>query len=82
MGIIDDLRAFLINKGYVKNSHAVADDQPLLSSGLIDSLAVLELTSYIQQVYSLQIEEDDLVPENFDSLAAMKSYIDRKTAAR
>jgi len=57
----------------------VADDESLLASGVIDSLVVLELTTYIQLKYDFQIDEDDLIPQNFDSLMAMSSYIESKT---
>ena len=80
MNIVDDLREFLITKGYLTTGGCVAENDSFLSAGLIDSLAVLELTSHLQQVYGVQIGEDDLVPQNFDSLAAMKSFIDRKKA--
>jgi acyl carrier protein len=82
MGIIDDLRAFLVSKRYLRNNHDIAEDQSLLNAGLIDSLAVLELSNHIEQVYGVQVSEDDLVPENFDSLAAIKAFIDRKIAER
>ena len=82
MSIIDELRAFLVASGYLSTGGCVAENHSLLRAGLIDSLAVVELTSHIQQVYGVQISEDDLVPENFDSLGAMKSFIDRKNGKR
>ena len=81
MKIINDLRAFLVRKGYL-NDHAVSENQSLLEDGLIDSLAVLELTSYLEETFGVQVSEDDLLPENFQSLAAMRAYVGRKTAAR
>jgi acyl carrier protein len=80
--IIDDLRDFLTKNRLVRRGQAVSDDQSLLGSGIIDSLAVLEISTYITQAYDVQIDEDDLVPENFDSLAAMRSYIERKRNVR
>ena len=82
MNVIDDLRKFLASKGILKTDCVVADDESLLASGVIDSLVVLELTSYIQIKYDVQIDEDDLIPENFESLLAMSSYIESKSESR
>ena len=57
------------------NGRAVADDEDLLLSGLLDSLAVMSLVSFIEQRFGLQVPFDDVVIEHFESIAAMATYL-------
>jgi acyl carrier protein len=77
---VEDLRDFLINNGLVKKGQTVDEHASLLEGGIIDSLAIIEITAHIERTYAVRVDEKDLVPENFDSLAAMKSYIEKKVA--
>jgi len=47
----------------------------LTESGIIDSTGVLELVTYLQDRYTVRIPDDEIVPENFDSLAGITRYI-------
>lgn len=47
----------------------------LLEAGVIDSTGVLELLSFIESEFDLVVPDEDLVPENFDSLDAIGRYI-------
>lgn len=82
MSVIDDLRKFLTTSKLVKSKDALNDNESLLEGGIIDSLAILEISTYIQNTYGVEVEDDDLLPENFDSLAAIACYVDRKRAQR
>ena len=73
-----DLRTFLEKKRFVRKSQITDDNQSLLESGLIDSLAVMEITTYMEDAYGVQVDDDDLIPDNFDSIAAMAAYVERK----
>jgi len=52
----------------------------LLELGIIDSVKMLDLVSFIEDTFKIQIDEDDLYPENFDSINAIKNYIESKKA--
>lgn len=78
MEVIDALREYLVKERLVSSDYNVDDEESLLDSGIIDSLAILELTTHIEQTYNVSVEEDELVPENFDTLSAMGSFINRK----
>ena len=45
------------------------DEQSLLDSGIIDSVGVMELVSYLESEHGLQIQDEELMPENLDSIA-------------
>jgi acyl carrier protein len=55
------------------------ENDSFLERGLIDSTGVLELVSFIEQTYGFQVQDEELMPENFDSMAALTRYAKRKT---
>jgi len=55
------------------------DDDSFLEKGIIDSTGVLELIEYIEENFRIKVEDDELVPENLDSLNNVTAYIMRKT---
>ena len=50
----------------------------LLESGVVDSMGVIELTSFLEQEFSITVEPEDIVPDNFRSLGAMTRYVGAK----
>lgn len=53
-------------------------DQSLLDSGILDSLALLRLISFLEDKYKVTVEDGEVTPENFESIATIKSFLDRK----
>jgi acyl carrier protein len=78
MDIISDIKNFLISQRFIKESQAIHEEDSLLEDEIIDSLAILELTAFIEEKYGIKIEPHELVPENFDSLRALKDYVNSK----
>lgn len=56
-------------------------DTSFLEQGMIDSTGVLELVSYIEEAFGFQIADDELVPENLDSINRITRFIGRKIEA-
>jgi acyl carrier protein len=80
MTYAQEIRAHLQNSGVLDPSQAIGDEDSLLELGLIDSMVILDLTAFIAETYGMPVKENDLVPENFDSLAAMQAFIQRRRA--
>lgn len=53
----------------------------LLQKGVIDSTGVLEVTSFLEAQFGIDVEDHDLVPANFDSIERIVSFVERKKAA-
>lgn len=77
MGIERDLREF-IAKDLARDLRDVKDEESLLEAGVIDSLGVLAIISFIEKRYGIAVTEDEMMPENFDSIEAMSSFIARR----
>jgi acyl carrier protein len=78
----DEIRATLL--GYIVSRFPAArarkltDDAPLLDSGVIDSLGILALAEFITRELGIALDDDDLTPENFESVAALATFLSRK----
>ena len=53
----------------------------LIEAGIIDSTGVLELVGFLEETFGIRIGDNDLVPENLDTIDNIVSYVERKRAA-
>ncbi|MGE5221159.1 MAG: acyl carrier protein [Omnitrophica WOR_2 bacterium] len=58
----------------------VGDEDQLIENGIIDSLGIMSLLSFVEERFSMQIPGDDLMPENFASISAITALVDRRMA--
>ncbi len=61
-----------------KNGYPYSDDTSLLGEGIIDSMNVLELVSFVEDKFRVEVNDTDIVPDNFDSVSKLSSFIRRK----
>lgn len=54
------------------------DNDSFMEKGIIDSTGILEVIAYIEENYEIKIEDDELIPENLDSISNIVNFIDRK----
>jgi len=54
------------------------DDASLLDEGVVDSTAVLELTLYLEETFGISIPDEEIVPDNLDSVDRIVAYIESK----
>lgn len=74
--IRQNIRSFIIeNFLFGEPNSGLNDTDSFLERGVIDSTGVLELVSFIEETYNIQVEDDELVPENLDSLANVSQYV-------
>ncbi len=57
----------------------VSNDEPLLKNGLIDSLGILELVTFLEKEFGIAVSDEDLLPENFGSIHSLTNFIQQKT---
>ena len=60
---------------------AITQDASLLDAGIIDSTGVLELICFLESTYGIEIADDEMLPENLDSIRAIAGYVRRKLAS-
>ena len=74
-GISELVRSFLQRKLPSARKKNFNDDSNLLESGIIDSLGVLELVTFLERSFAIRIADDELTPENFASVNSISSFV-------
>lgn len=59
---------------------SVGPDDSLLDSGLVDSTGIFELVTFLEASFAVTIDNDDIVPEHFETPTLIAGFIDRKRA--
>ena len=73
------IRAFVVSH-FLFGRDTVADDSSFLEEGIIDSTGVLELVDFVERTFQLRVADAELVPENFDSINHVASFLGRRVA--
>jgi acyl carrier protein len=76
-----ELRKFITDNflfGDVSGAFAFSDDDSFQERGIVDSTGVLELVCHLQERYAIAIDDDELVPDNLDSLAKVARFVEQK----
>ncbi len=77
--IEQEIRAFVQDAFLIgQDASSISDDASFLEKGIIDSTGVLELVSYLEQCYSIKISDEELVPENLDSIRRVAGFVRQK----
>ena len=71
------IRSFVLQTFPLARRRNIGDSADLLESGIIDSLGVLDLVTFMQQEFAVSLEDDDLTPENFKSIECMAQFVER-----
>ncbi len=58
---------------------SLADDDPLIDLGIIDSFGIMALIGFLEERFSIQVSADELLPENFASVARISALIAQKS---
>ena len=74
---IEPIRSFIRQKFLFDENAPLPDDQELYP-GIFDSLGVLELVAFVEKTYDVNIEDDELLVTNFQSLAAIAALLESK----
>ena len=76
------IREFILTNFITDNlDFAIEDETQLLESGVIDSTGVMELVLYLESELGIAVPPEDLLPENFSTIAAVARYADRRGLA-
>ena len=82
MNTLPKVRSFVTTNFYVADPAKLADDASLLDAGIVDSTGVLEVVQFLESEFGLTVEDQEIVPENVDSISRIAAFSERKTAAK
>ena len=78
-GIKDTVRRFILSSISIAKLN---DDDDLFESGIVNSLFAVQLMTYIEKTFAIEVAMDDLDIENFKSLNATTAFVLKKTGRR
>jgi acyl carrier protein len=79
-----ELRTFIVNNflfGEESGRFSFSNDDSLQERGIVDSTGILELVCHLEEQYAIVVADEDLVPDNFDSVSKVARFVDRKRRA-
>ncbi|WJH42102.1 acyl carrier protein [Aliirhizobium terrae] len=76
-----EIREFISENFLFRADAELDNDQSLLESGVIDSTGVLEVIAFLEQTYGISVADEEIVPENLDSINNMTRYLAAKLPA-
>ena len=79
MEIKEQLVTFFQDNFMIDLPENFSDDDSLMNNGIVDSTGILELVTFLEETYNFKVANDDIVPENLDSINRLKTYIRTKT---
>ena len=74
----DKIRTFVVENFLFGNNQNLEDTTSFLEEGIIDSTGVLELVTFIEEEFSIIVEDEELIPENLDSIYNVTAYLGKK----
>lgn len=82
MTVRDKVHAYIVENFLFGDAAPLANDtMSLLDGGIIDSVGVMELVAFLEQEFGVTVADDELVPDNLDSVANLVGFVGRKQAA-
>ena len=76
------IRSYVTSTFHVRRVPQIGDEDSLLDAQLIDSLGILQLVGYLEETFGIEVTDEDLTPENFDSIGALTRYVSTRLAQR
>jgi acyl carrier protein len=73
------IRNFLLEKFPLARKRGVTFQDNLLESGILDSLGILDLVAFVEQNFAIILSDDELIPENFQSIERLTAFVQSKT---
>lgn len=66
---------------FTGESYGYGDDVSFLGEGIIDSVGVMDLVLFVEQEFSIKVEDKEVTRENFDSISSLSRYIASKLSS-
>ena len=80
MDTMQQIHDFMIAE-FASERTSFTPDENLLSQGIIDSLGILKLVTFLEERFEITTTDEDLVPENFATLTLIRNFVEKKRGA-
>ena len=76
--IAQSVRIFVVENYLLGQDYRFEDGDSFLDHGIIDSTGVLQLVGFLEETYGITVQDEELTPQNLDSVNAVSAYLCRK----
>jgi acyl carrier protein len=73
------IRSYIVENFLFGDDSGLEDDTSFLDEGILDSTAALELVGFIEKEFSIVVDDEEVIPDNLDSIMNVVNFIDRKS---
>lgn len=74
----DRIKTYLMEKFPLARKRGLNQEDNLLENGILDSLGVLDLVTFMEKEFAIQVGDEELVPENFQTLDTLAAFVQKK----
>lgn len=72
------IRRFILDRFPIARQRDISNHDLLLEKGILDSLGILEVVTFVEAEFNIAVDDEDLQPENFESIHAMTGFVQAK----
>jgi acyl carrier protein len=72
------VREFIVTNFPLAAKLSVQDEESLMDRGIVDSLGILDIVQFLEREFSIEVTDDDLMPEHFSSIQGITSFTRQK----
>ena len=72
------IRDFVVENFLFGDDKGLEENASFLENGIIDSTGILELVTFLEETFGITVEDEELIPENLDSIKNVARFLDRK----
>jgi len=80
--MVHTVRKFVIDNYLFGEADKLKDDDSFMETGMIDSTGILELVRFLESTYAIKVADEELIPDNLDSINKIVAFIQSKKSFR
>lgn len=73
-----EVRQFIADRFLFGDDKKLSDSLSLLDSGIVDSTGILEIVAHLEERFGVKVDNDEMIPENLDTIASIGAFVKRK----
>ncbi len=78
MSVAEEIRNFVVDNFLFGDEAGLTDDSSFIREGIVDSTGILQLVTYLQERYQIAVDDEELTPENLDSVRRVAAFVEVK----
>lgn len=78
---VETVKNYIVQNFLFGDGSQLENNTSFLQSGIIDSTGILELINFLEETYKIKINDDELIPENLDTIDNIVRFLERKPSS-